>query len=754
VSLPAQRWQMAPVGGDELAAALGISPLLARILWGRGYRTIAAARAFLSGEEALPDPYAVFPDLGRSVVRLATAIQKQEAIAICGDYDADGMTSTALLLRTLRAVGGRVDYEIPSRAREGYGINERMVRSLHERGISLILTVDNGIAAHGPLALARQLGVDVLVTDHHDLPPELPSALAILNPKMLPPDSPYATIAGVGVAYLLGRALAARCGQLAALEPMLLELFALGTIADLASLVGINRHLTRQGLQRLGQSCIPGVRALQQVAGLAADRQTLKPDAVGFALGPRINAVGRIGDPAIAIELLTTDDEGLALERAYQCEQINQKRQHLCQEIEAQAIAQVEAALTTGEIDLQRDRVLVLMQPDWHQGVIGIVASRLVERYGAPVFLATAAADGQLRGSARGIPEFHVFAALESAKSLLLHHGGHPAAGGFSLQESHWPAFRQALQQFAQAHLQPEWIRPRVEVDAWVDIADLSLALWADTEKLQPCGMGNRAPVLASTQVRIVNQKTFGKNQEHRKLTVARGPKTIEAVVWRSGESQPLPPVVDLAYTLERKLDHGESYLQLDIKGWRCPCPPLTYPPPPPPPPLSSHPWRPGAPLPEPIAVYGAEFSPIALDFLAGKTVVGDRPKGPIGTLILAAWPPSPDHLHWLLAVGRPQKTYHLDGRAPWPPDLAAQWPHWLSLSEIPLLAIAQRHWVPPTAIAALLRQEGYPCPEVGPTTTFTEIERSLAVWYDALSSGTTQASSQVGNLTWAPPPT
>ncbi|HAN46742.1 MAG TPA: single-stranded-DNA-specific exonuclease RecJ, partial [Cyanobacteria bacterium UBA8156] len=577
MSLPEQRWQIASAGGDALATALGISPFLARILWGRGWQTVAVARAFLTGEEVLPDPHTVFPDLSRSVARLTAAIAQQEAIAICGDYDADGMTSTALLLRTLRAVGGHADYEIPSRAREGYGINERMVRSLQERGVSLILTVDNGIAAHSPLALARQLGVDVIVTDHHDLPPELPPALAILNPKMLPPDSPYATIAGVGVAYLLGRALAARCGQLSTLEPMLLELLALGTIADLAALVGVNRHLTRQGLQRLGRSCLPGVRALQQVAGLADLRQDLKPDAVGFALGPRINAVGRIGDPTIAIELLTTDDEGIALERAMQCEQINQKRQQLCQEIEAQAIAQVETALTTGEIDLQRDRVLVLMQPNWHQGVIGIVASRLVERYGAPVFLATAAADDQLRGSARGIPEFHVFAALESAKSLLLHHGGHPAAGGFSLQAEHWPAFQEALQRFAQTHLQPAWIRPRVEVDALVDIRDLSLALWADMEKLQPCGMGNRAPVLASTHVRVVAQKAFGKNQEHLRLTLARGAKTITALAWRGAEALPLPPVVDMAYTLNRKLEQGESYLELEVKGLRRPCPPPIY---------------------------------------------------------------------------------------------------------------------------------------------------------------------------------
>ncbi|MFQ3680138.1 MAG: single-stranded-DNA-specific exonuclease RecJ, partial [Pseudanabaenaceae cyanobacterium] len=636
MSLPEQRWQIAPVGGAALATALGISPFLAGILWGRGWQTVESARAFLIGEEALPDPHTVFPDLGRSVARLTRAIERQEAIAICGDYDADGMTSTALLLRTLRAVGGQADYEIPSRAQEGYGINERMVRSLHGRGVSLILTVDNGIAAHGPLAQARDLGIDVIVTDHHDLPPVLPPALAILNPKMLPATSPYATIAGVGVAYLLGRSLAARLGKLAALEPLLWELFALGTIADLAALVGINRHLTRRGLQRLGRSGIPGVRALQQVAGLAPTSQDLKPEAVGFALGPRINAVGRIGDPAIAIDLLTTDDEGIALERAYQCEQINQKRQQLCQEIEAQAIAQVENALASGEIDFKRDRVLVLMQPDWHQGVIGIVASRLVERYGAPVFLATAAPGDQLRGSARGIPEFHVFAALESAKSLLLHHGGHPAAGGFSLAADRWPAFRTALQQFAQTHLQPEWIRPRVEIDALVDITDLSLALWEDTEKLQPCGMGNRPPVLASTHVRVLAQKAFGKNQEHLRLTLARGPKTIEALAWRGGHLLPVPPVVDIAYSLNRKLDQGEPYLELEVKGLRQPCPPLVYRCPPPHPPSPVLPWQPGEPLPEPIVVYGGELSPLPLDFLAGQTVVGDRPKGPIGTLILA----------------------------------------------------------------------------------------------------------------------
>ncbi len=293
-----------------LAKETGLPPLVTQVLLNRGIDTTESARDFLRPEGIiLPTPLAEFPDLAKSLDILENCIAKKGKIAICGDYDADGMTSTALLLRSLRLLGAVVDYAIPSRMQEGYGINTRIVEEFHREGVQLILTVDNGISAVAPIRRARELGVDTIITDHHDLPPELPPANAILNPKLLPESSPYRGVAGVGVAYILAMSLAERFGQVAPMIRPLRELLTLGTIADLAPLTGVNRRWVKWGLKQLPHSKIPGVQALIQVSG-AATTSVMKPDEIGFRLGPRINAVGRIGDPQVVIQMLTTEDMG------------------------------------------------------------------------------------------------------------------------------------------------------------------------------------------------------------------------------------------------------------------------------------------------------------------------------------------------------------------------------------------------------------------------------------------------------------
>ncbi|MFM7372469.1 MAG: single-stranded-DNA-specific exonuclease RecJ, partial [Sphaerospermopsis kisseleviana] len=290
-----------------------------------------------------------------------------------------------------RALGANVDYAIPSRIHEGYGINKRIVEEFKSEGVGLILTVDNGIAACEPIARARELGLKVIITDHHDLPKELPPANAILNPKLIDESSPYRGVAGVGVAYILAVSLAQQMGELKGLVHPMLALFTLGTIADLAPLTGVNRRWVKRGLKLLSKSTLPGVQALIQVSGVQASEgetesnsksdlkskiqnsKSLKPDDIGFRFGPRINAIGRIGNPQTVIELLTTDDMGIALERAMQCEQINAERQKMCEEIEQEAISLVEDLYVE---DLPKNRVLVVIKENWHHGVIGIVASR------------------------------------------------------------------------------------------------------------------------------------------------------------------------------------------------------------------------------------------------------------------------------------------------------------------------------------------------------------------------------------------
>ena len=575
-SLPNQRWQIAKTDIDKispLVQSIGLYPLLAQVLINRGTTTLDEATIYVNPEsQQLPSPLDEFNDLGKSVDLLCSAIADSEKIAICGDYDADGMTSTALLLRALRHLGADVDYAIPSRMKEGYGINTRIVEEFANAGIGLILTVDNGIAAYEPVQRAVDLGLTVIITDHHDLPEEMPPADAILNPKMLSETSPYKGLAGVGVAYVLAVKTAQKLGLLKGLTNQLLELFTLGTIADLAPLVGVNRRWLKRGLRRLPQSELAGVQALIQVSGVNDQKKALKPDDIGFRLGPRINAIGRIYDPQVVIELLTTDDPGLALERAMQCEQINSKRQQLCAEIEYEAVSLIEENNSEHTLlQWQENRVLVIVQSNWHHGVIGIVASRLVERYGVPVFIGTYEDEEKehIRGSARGIPEFNVFDALEYCKDILGKFGGHKAAGGFSLPGENLTTFGEKLKEFSHQCLQPEHIKPLVTIDAQADFKKLTHHFYEQIESLQPWGIGNPSPVFWTSQVQILEQKKVGKN--HLQLTILQNsdsPK-MKAIAWRWGEYYPLPKFVDIAYKVIENNWNGNSNIELEIVGVR-----------------------------------------------------------------------------------------------------------------------------------------------------------------------------------------
>ena len=605
--LPNQRWQIYPQKPEfaqKLAVLTNISPIISQLLINRGIKTPEQVEAFLNPESlVLPSPLEDFPDLAISLELLQNAIASQTKIAICGDYDADGMTSTALLLRSLRTLGAQVDYAIPSRMHEGYGINKRIVEEFHGEGVGLILTVDNGISAFEPVARARELGLAVIITDHHDIPQKLPPANAILNPKLIAESSPYRGVAGVGVAYILAVSLAQQLGETKGLIQPMLALFTLGTIADLAPLTGVNRRWVKRGLQHLPKSNLAGVQALIQVGGVQAregeqgsrgvggageqgsrgaeekilnpkskiqNPKSLKPEDIGFRLGPRINAIGRIGNPQTVIELLTTDDMGLALERAMQCEQINASRQLMCEQIEQEAIAYVEAEFVAS---LQQNRVLVVVQPNWHHGVIGIVASRLVERYGVPVFIGTYEDEQHIRGSARSIPEFHVFEALEYCHDLLGKFGGHKAAGGFSLPAENLQVLRSRLIEFANQCLEPQHLKPLLKIDAEVNLNQINQQLYQQLNALHPCGMDNPDPVFWTPNVQVVEQKIVGKG--HIKLTIAQTIDNqeykIKAIAWRWGDYFRLPPRVDVAYKLRENYFNGNTTIELELIGVRLP---------------------------------------------------------------------------------------------------------------------------------------------------------------------------------------
>ena len=593
--LPQHRWQIAPshpFQATTLAAGITLtpfdatSPLLAQVLMNRGIETVEQAELFIHPETAeLPSPLTEFPDLEISLDILVEAIDRNSKIAICGDYDADGMTSTALLLRALSALGADVDYAIPSRMSDGYGINRRIVEEFHAEGVKLIITVDNGISAVAAIARAIELGLQVIITDHHDLPQVLPPANAILNPKLIAESSVYRAIAGVGVAYLLALELAQRLGK-PSLSDELLELFTLGTIADLAPLTGINRRLVKQGLQLLPNSQVIGIQALIQMSGTGTHPQplqggesrgniasvpkssnALKPEDIGFRLGPRINAIGRIDDPQIIIDLLTTQDMGVALARAIQCEQVNKQRQDMCARIEQEAIDLIEQ----GTYNIKQNRVLVIVHPGWHHGVIGIVASRLVERYGVPVFIGTNEDEHHIRGSARSIPEFNVFQALEYCHDLLGKYGGHRAAGGFSLPTEHLTNFQQRLSEFAHKCLEVEHLKHLVKIDAQADLAAINASLYAQIDAIHPCGMENPDPVFWTANVRVLEQKIVGKG--HLKFTVntPEFPQGIKAIAWRFGDYYPLPQYLDIAYKLKENNWKDSHSIELEVVSVRLP---------------------------------------------------------------------------------------------------------------------------------------------------------------------------------------
>jgi single-stranded-DNA-specific exonuclease len=552
-----QQWQL-PRGIDPRALDAVPLPLpLKALLFRRGLTEPDQVHALLS-DSPLPTPDGHFPELDKAVQRLHQACLTAESVAICGDYDADGMTSTALLLRTLRTLGAEPQAAIPSRMADGYGLNCSMVNELHADGVRLIVTVDNGVAAHEALSRAEDLGIEVVLTDHHTLPKTRPKALALIHPATTPEHSPYRGLAGVGLAYVVARELAERMRQPAAIASAR-DLFCIGTVADMAPLTGANRTLLREGLLHLHQSNCPGVRALQQLAGLG-DRP-LRADDIGFQLAPRINAVGRIGDPQLVVDLLTADDQNSAIELGRQCDSLNRQRRELCDAIEAEALALLES---------DRDPLppfLLLAQGHWHHGVIGIVAARLMERFQRPTALLAADGDGLMRASVRAPEGFAVDKALDHCTALLERHGGHPAAGGFTVKAEHVHRLHEELNGLALSWIQTRGEGILVAPEALLSLSAINHDLWSALLSLEPFGIGHPAPLFWSRGCKVTSQRLL--RGGHLKLTLGQGDCEREAIAWRWQQTQPLPAIVDVAYRISLNRWQGEAKLQLEIQALR-----------------------------------------------------------------------------------------------------------------------------------------------------------------------------------------
>ncbi len=553
-----RRWLLPAQLPAATAPGQDLPEELLAILHRRGLGDPASVRELLE-PAAAPEADLHFPDLAAAVDRLAQACRTAEPLAICGDYDADGMTSTALLVGVLQRLGARPRAAIPSRMDDGYGLNAAMVERLAADGLRLLITVDNGVAAREALERAEALGVGVILTDHHTLPATLPPHLALLHPAVTPEGSPYRGLAGVGLAHVLATALCRRLHRRDGLE-IALNLFCIGTIADMAPLEGVNRRWLLDGLPLLSRSSLPGLQALRQLAGLEQGR--LDAEAVGFQLAPRINAVGRLGDPQLVVDLLTTEDPAQALELARACESLNRQRRELCSAIEAEALALLEAD------GPQRPAFLLLAQSHWHHGVIGIVASRLVERFGRPVALLAGEGGGRLRASVRAPKGFAVDRALTQCHDLLERHGGHPAAGGFTVRAESVGALQERLEGLAQTWLGEAGDGRTVEPEALLRLERIDRDFWQQLQRLAPFGSGHPAPLFWSSRCQVVEQKLL--RGGHLQLQLAQGSARLRAIAWRwRGPSQWSGPV-DVAYRMRRDTWQGEERLQLELEAIRC----------------------------------------------------------------------------------------------------------------------------------------------------------------------------------------
>ncbi len=523
---PKTRWKIQEQATSEIDALvneLQLAPLVAKLLLNRGIDTVEKAKRFLYREEMdYHDPF-LLDGMEALVQRVKKAVEAEEKILVFGDYDADGVSSTALLYSVLRTLGAEVDYYIPNRFTEGYGPNEPALRQAQAEGVRLVITVDTGIAAVDVAEVAKEIGIDFIITDHHEAPPVLPDAYAIINPKKPGCPYPFKGLAGVGVAFKVAQALLGR------VPTEWLDFVVIGTIADLVPLVDENRLLVIEGLRALQVTDRPGLISLKKMCGLEA--QVIKADHVGFGIGPRINASGRLDSADPAVELLLTNDVDEAEHLAELIDGLNKERQTIVNELTAEAVAIVER-----EYPLEENDVLVVAGEGWNSGVIGIVASRLVERYYRPtIVLSIDAEKGLAKGSARSITGFDMFQELSKNRNLLPHFGGHPMAAGLTMDVANIETLRARLNEQARAVLTEDDFKPLIDVDLIVQLEDISVDVIKQLERIAPFGMANPAPKVLVQDVHLEQMRKIGKDEQHLKLSFMEDGMTLDGIGFHLG---------------------------------------------------------------------------------------------------------------------------------------------------------------------------------------------------------------------------
>ena len=550
-----------------LARELGVSPVAARLLAIRGLDEVDAAARFLKPSlDHLLDPMGL-ADMGPALERLLRAIAQRERIAVHGDYDVDGITSTVILRRALELLGGDVVHFIPERLRDGYGLQPAAIERLHAEGVHVVVSVDCGIRGAEAARRARELNVDLIITDHHEPDHALPDACAVVNPKRH--DCSYADkhLAGVGVALKLVQALCTRSGKTAWL-PAFVKIAAIGTLADVVPLVGENRVIAKLGLQLLSKGPHKvGLRALLDVAGLTGKQ--IDSYHIAFMLAPRVNAAGRMSTPDIATRLLLAADETMADEARVLAEQLETENTRRRQE-EQDIVAKARKVIET-DPDVGSRTVLVVAGEGWHRGVIGIVASKIVDAFYRPTIVLSID-NGLAHGSCRSIPGFDMLAALESCAPMLLRFGGHKQAAGLQIEAARIKEFRQAINGWGDERLSPDDLRPRLWLDGPLSFAHINSQVSEELGALAPFGPGNPKPVFHTSAVQIVDGPRKLKDR-HLKMAFRQNQRTFRAIAWNAAEREAMlaekKDAVELAFSLESNDFQGESYLELRVEDFR-----------------------------------------------------------------------------------------------------------------------------------------------------------------------------------------
>ena len=568
--LRATQWQVAPPVPAHVRQTLShIHPVLRQVLYNRGIAEPVDIQSFLDGRYLLStDPF-LLADMDRAVARIQQAMADDERIIVYGDFDADGVTATVLLTEALRGFGldrNQVQPYIPDRVDEGYGLNVDALTWLKaEKEAALVISVDCGIRSVAEVAHANQIGLDMIVTDHHSLGPELPPAVAVINPKRPSSTYPEKMLAGVGIAFKLAGALRQAMPEQARFdEADLLDLVAVGTVADLAPLLGENRQLVIRGLEALNQARRPGIASLIKVSQL--QRGGLTAESIGFGLGPRINAAGRIEHAYSAARLLAANNSLIADQLAAKLNDLNRKRQRLTADLSAQAEAMIEKP---------EGPILIVGADNFLSGVVGLIASRLAEKYYRPaVILETGEAES--RASCRSIPNFHITKALDEVADLLVRHGGHAQAAGFTIGNENLPEFKRRLTDIAAAKLSDQDLTPTISVDMEIDPAQIDWALYETLAQLEPTGYANAAPVFVSRNVEVTSHRVVGQDGSHLQLRLNSGPaggysyRELAAIAFRQGAwANCLPQFIDLVYTINVNEWNGRRNLQLMVQDIR-----------------------------------------------------------------------------------------------------------------------------------------------------------------------------------------